>query len=367
MLVYGLTFDHTTNYGSCFQAFALQRAIEKITVRGEKCSYFLIPIKTFKDYPINRIKNLLISPFMSLHRLQFIPFENKYMNFASCSSLRELPSLNAQADAFVCGSDVIWNPDYNSGLGAFFLDFATKYKFSYAASFGKTEISKNDLDFTREKLASFDAVSVREKTSLEIVCKCTEKPIEMVSDPVLLLETKDWDEITAPCPVSVSKRYIFVYSTHLNKTFKSFIVALRKQTGLEVILSTCGPKQALKQGMLSVQSPQEWLSLLKHAEFIVTNSFHATVFSVMFHKKFYTVVAGDKAKGINMRMNDFLNTVGLGVRIYSSVPEVIDTSEIDFTHTDSVIVRMRSESLVYLQQNLEEAYRRKMQQIKKRT
>lgn len=357
MLVYGLTFDHTTNYGSCFQAFALQRAIEKITVRREKCSYFLIPIKTFKDYPINRIKNLLISPFMSLHRSQFIPFENKYMNFVSCSSLSELPSLNAQADVFVCGSDVIWNPDFNSGLGAFFLDFATKYKFSYAASFGKAEISKNDLAFTREKLASFDAVSVREKTSLEIACKCIEKPVEVVSDPVLLLETKDWDEITAPCPVS--KRYIFVYSTHLNKTFKNFIVALKRQTGLEVILSTCGPKQALKQGMLSVQSPQEWLTLLKHAECIVTNSFHATVFSVMFHKKFYTVVAGDKAKGINMRMNDFLNTVGLGGRMYSSVPDKIDFSEINYRNVDEKLASMRELSLTFIRKNIEQAYKRK--------
>ena len=186
--VFGLTFDHTTNYGSCFQAYALQRAIEKISIGGDICSYFLIPIKIFKDYPINSfIKKILIAPWLSYHRSKFIPFEKKYMKYAQCLSMTDLPTLNEQADAFVCGSDVIWNPDFNLQLGAYFLDFARKYKFSYAASFGKAELSKEELAFTKENLASFDAISVREKTSLMIAKKCTNKDIQVVADPVLLL------------------------------------------------------------------------------------------------------------------------------------------------------------------------------------
>lgn len=124
--VFGLTFDHTTNYGSCFQAYALQQAIEKISICGEDCSYSLIPIKTFKDYPVHSsIKRVLIAPLLSYHRSRFIPFEKKYVKYVHCSKMTDLPALNEQADAFVCGSDVIWSPDFNSGLGAFFLDFAT--------------------------------------------------------------------------------------------------------------------------------------------------------------------------------------------------------------------------------------------------
>lgn len=356
--VLGLTFDHTTNYGSCFQSYALQQAIEKIRIGGENCSYSLIPIKTFKDYPIHSyIKKVLIAPWLSYHRSRFIPFEEKYMKYVSCSRMADLPLLNEQADAFVCGSDVIWNPDFNMKLGAFFLDFAKKYKFSYAASFGKAELNKEELAFTKRNLASFDAISVREKTSLEIAQKCTNKNVKVVADPVMLLTPEEWCEVMEPLPAK--KGFIFVYTTHLNETFKCFIKKLESQTGLQVVLATCGPKQALKQGMLSVQTPGEWLALLKNAEYVVTNSFHATVFSVIFHRKFFTVVAGDKTKGINMRMNDFLNTIGLGNRIFSSVPDVIDNSEIDYRIVDECIALLRKQSLAFLQQNLENAYKRK--------
>lgn len=356
--VFGITFDHTTNYGSCLQAYALQTAIEKNSINGENFSYFLIPIKTFKDYPKGSfLKGLLVSPWLSYHRSRFIPFEKKYMKYVSCSTMADLPMLNEQADAFVCGSDVIWNPDFNFRLGAFFLDFATKYKFSYAASFGKAELNQEELVFTRAKIASFDAVSVREKTSLVIAQKCTDKTIQVVADPVLLLTADEWSYVMKPLPAN--KKYIFVYTTHLNKTFKSFIEKLKKQTGLRVVLSTWGPKQAFKQRMLSVQSPGQWLALLKHAEYVVTNSFHATVFSAMFHKKFYTVVSGEKTKGINMRMNDFLNTIGLDNRIFSSVPAVLDISKINYTTADERIALLRKQSLSFLQENLENAYKRK--------
>lgn len=356
--VYGITFDHTTNYGSCLQAYALQKAIERISINGDSCSYSLIPIKTFKDYPHKSVlKSLLVKPWLSYHRTKFTSFEKKFMKYVSCSTMADLPLLNEQSDAFVCGSDVIWNPDFNMRLGAFFLDFVSKYKFSYAASFGKAELNQEELAFTREKIASFDSVSVREKTSLAIAQKCSDKIIRIVADPVLLLNADEWGYVMEPLPTN--NKFIFVYTTHLNKTFKSFITKLKKQTGLQVVLSTCGPKQALKQRMLSVQSPGQWLALLKQAEYVVTNSFHATVFSSMFHKKFYTVVSGDKTKGINMRMNDFLNTIGLDNRIYSSVPAVLDISEINYTMADERIALLRKQSFAYLQENLENAYKRK--------
>lgn len=376
-IIYGLTFDHTTNYGSCFQAYALQQAIEKIAVDGEKCSYFLIPLKTIHrktsidisvDNFIKHIKGNFRNFLSQLQRHKFVPFEKQYMKYANCYSMKDLPLLNEKADAFVCGSDVIWNPNFNNNNGVFFLDFARKYKFSYAASFGKTEVSKEYMIFAGEKLASFDSISVREKSSLNIIEKSTDKTVEIVSDPVLLLDTEEWKGIMDVLPKY--NKYIFVYTTHLNDTFKAFLQVLEKLTGLQVITSawsmsikasawSMSIKEILKQRSISGQTPQEWLSLLYHAEYVVTNSFHASVFSVLFHKKFFTVVAGDKAQGINARMNDFLQTVGLEDRIYSSVPETIDMSEIDFTYTDAVIARMRSESLAYLQRNIEDAYRRK--------
>ena len=358
--VCGVTFDHTTNYGSCFQAYALQTAIEKIRVQGEGCSYQLVPMHKLKDYPKgDLLRSLLVKPFLMLHRTQFVPFEKRYMKFAPVSTLKELPFLNEETDVFVCGSDVIWNPDFNSGVDAYYLDFARKYKFSYAASFGKAEIPEETFGKIGEMLRSFDAISVRETTGREIAARCVDKPIRVVADPVLLLDRDEWDRLLPP--LSGEDRYIFVYVTHLNDTITRFIDELKKVTGLKVVQAINGPKQGLRQGVLQVQKPEEWFRLLKGASFVITNSFHATVFSVLYHKRFFTVVRGNKSASINVRMNDFLNVVGLEDRMFSTVPERFDLGEINFQHADAVIGKMRQESIAFLQENLEAAYTRKQQ------
>lgn len=92
----------------------------------------------------------------------------------------------------------------------------------------------------------------------------------------------------------------------------------------------------------------------------MTNSFNATAFSRMFHKKFFTVVNGPKDGGINIRMYDFLKSMGLEDRLYNAVPDVIGTSDIDFTYADTEFVRQREFSLKYLRDNLEAAYQEKL-------
>lgn len=364
MIVYGITFDHTTNYGSCFQAYALQTVIEKISVGGtdwENCSYQLIPIKTLEKFPVgNKLKNVLVKPALKFHRLRFEKFENKYMKFADVDCLGQLGNLNQKGDAFVCGSDVIWNPDFNYGLGAFYLDFAEKYKFSYAASFGKAEIKASDLCKIQNYLKSFDAISVREKTGADIINCCTGINAKVVADPILLLDREVWSQVASAHRIHDQKPYIFVYTTHLNDTIKSFVSRLKKQTGLNVIRAAYGPKQAIKQGILQVQTPERWLQLLRDAEYVVTNSYHATVFSVLFHKKFFTVVQGGKGTGINIRMRDFLKEAVLEGRIYSTVPDHIETEDIDYRETDKRIDFLRKESIAFLRENLEEAYRQKI-------
>lgn len=357
MRVFGITYDHTVNYGSCFQAYALQHTIEKLRVGNTTCSYQLIPIKTFVDWKEKKTwKNLIVSPLMKLNRKQFAPFEKRYMHFAPVSSTAELPGLNKEADAFVCGSDVIWNPDFNFGETAFYLDFAEKYKFSYAASFGRAEINEKVLRTVSPLLNRFDCISVRDKTSESIARQCTGKPIRIVGDPVLLLDRKEWDEIAGTA--HSKEKNIFVYATHLNDNVKAFLQMLQKDTGLKIVCSAAGPKQALKLKMLRVQKPEDWLRLLRDAEYVVTNSFHATVFSILFQKKFFTVVHGDKAKGINVRMNDFLHYVGLEDRIFSTVPTKLDLNEISYASVNEKVCALREESLAFLQDNLDAAYRR---------
>ncbi len=366
--VYGVTYDHTNNYGTCFQAYALQTAIEKCKLgeSGEECVYHLIPVKLLKEYPKvsgHSIKILAAGLLRKLHRRQFNPFERKHMKFVPITSFSQLDSLNDEADAFVCGSDVIWSPDFSKNLGVYYLDFAHKYKFSYAASFGNAEIDKGLYEEIGRRLSSFDAISVREPSGAEIVRQCQDKPVRVVADPVLLLGRSEWEPIAVR--QEKSSPYIFVYMTHTNAEIESFIDRLRQETGLRVVRVVWENAKALGwQGIQQVQSPELWLAQLRDAEYIVTNSFHATVFCTIFHKKFFTVVHGEKDGGVNIRMYDYLNKLCLQDRMFSSVPEVFDLSEIDFSGSDEIIAEMREEGMHYLQENLEAAYAQKQQEGK---
>jgi len=354
--VCGITYDHTINYGSSLQAYALLRTVESMRLAdGTDCSYQIIPIRTFPEWNANpSFTTLLLTPLLNLYRAQFQKFDDQYLRFAPLASLKELPSLNRTVDAFMCGSDVVWNPDLNKQFNAFYLDFATNYKFSYAASFGKTEIDQGILDKIKKPIAELNAISVRENAALSIVKQCTDKPAQVVVDPVLLLSEKEWMDVLST--EQRKDKYIFVYITHLSDPIKRFLKTLKEKTGLQIVYSAYGPKQAINLGVLQVQTPQKWLRLLHDAEYVVTNSFHATAFSVLFHRKFFTVVNGDPAKGINVRMNDFLNTIGLHDRMISGMPEKMDLSEIEFTDVDSKIRSMRAESLEFLRKNLEAAH-----------
>ena len=166
--VCGATYTFSTNYGTCLQAYALQTVVEHVNIGGENCSYQLIPLGKCPGYPRVKPKSLKskIKRMVVKHtRKPFIPFENKYMKYTSVYPIENLKELNGEKDAFVCGSDIVWNPEYNHGLSAFYLDFAQKYKFSYAASFGKSNFSEKDFLEIGKKLASNNAISVREKKS----------------------------------------------------------------------------------------------------------------------------------------------------------------------------------------------------------
>lgn len=358
--VCGITFSHSPNYGSCLQTYALQRAVESQTICGEECMYRVIPVQMFKDYPGIGITSTIIKPFMAWNRLSYRSFYKKYMHYVKCNRFSELPELNQRFDAFVCGSDVIWNDSINHHVSAYFLDFAEKYRFSYAASFGKAEISDEFVRFVGDKIDRLNAVSVREPSAVQIAERFTQKPVAVVSDPVLLVDRTEWNRIAGE---RIEKKpYIFVYATHLNENLERYIAKLKEITQLPVVWSVSGPKQAIRKRVFKMQKPEEWVRLLRDAEYVVTNSFHASVFSVLFHKRFFTVVHGEKNKGINVRMNDFLNALGLEDRIFSSVPDELDLSEIDYSEVDQKIEAMREEALAFLRQNLEAAYRQKTEE-----
>ena len=349
----GITYVNTTNYGTCFQAYALQNAINKIIIATNvSCDQQFVALWHCNDHFSSKQNSIFYNSFLR----QFKNFQENNISYIECPSVKDLPLLNNQFDAFICGSDVIWHPGFNHKLGLYYLDFAKKYKFSYAASFGKTDIQDNFLETAGNWISQLSEVSVREKSSVEIVKKYSGREARVIADPVILLKRQDWGIVADK--TKMKKHYIFAYTTHPTAEYQDFLLKLSETTNLKVIKSAwiTSMKSALKQGMISIQSPEKWLQQLRDADFVVTNSFHATVLSTLFHKKFFTIVHGEKNEGSNFRMFDYLSTIGLQDRMFSCVPEDIDLSEIDYTESDRIIKNMRDEAIEYLKNNLEAAY-----------
>lgn len=366
LYVYGVTFDHTTNYGSCLQAYALQHAIEAMEIDGQKCSYQLIPYSAFpresvhQGSIITKGKRFLKGSITKYRRSRFIGFENKYMHYADCYSEDELKELNREADAFVCGSDVIWNLNFTQGKDYYFLGFADRYKFSYAASFGVTDIhhdyDKIDFDpaeMFRKSLPALNRIGVREKKGVEIVRSIIGRDAEQVCDPVILLTREQWDGVAAK--KKKRKPYIFAYSTYTSPNYMTFLNKLRKQTGLPVIHVTWDIKSSITKGAAAFPTPEEWICLLRDAEYVVTNSFHGSAFCALYHKTFYCAMRDGQVLGTRIRLYDFLDDMGLRSRIFGNTPEIIDTTVPDFTETDKAIAAIREKSTVFLRENLEAA------------
>ena len=355
MKIYGVTYDHTINYGSCLQAYALQEAVRRLRAGGEACDYKLITLTyIYKKPKLNRSLGWYVMS-KYVHARRFAEFERRHMKYAVVRKWEDLPGLNDQADAFMCGSDVIWGARFNKGGGAFYLDFAEKYKFSYAPSFGEP-MSEKIGEREAAWIARLDDVSCREEYTCELIEAVTGKHPAVVADPVLLLDREDWEKVAAEDKKKLPEHYIMVYKTYSLKNMDAFVEKLQKETGLPVIQAAWGAFNIRKLGVLfGGPTPQRWVNLFANADYVVTNSFHGTAFSVLFHKRFFTFMAAPYQEVPGTRLDSFLTRMGLMHRCLNYLPDTIDLGPVDFTEADAALEKTKKESYDYLRRNLEAA------------
>ena len=196
-------------------------------------------------------------------------------------------------------------------------------------------------------------MSVREQYAKELVRRFTDKDVDVVCDPTLLMTREQWLKL-ADSP-GQRRKYIFAYSTSTRPNFMCFLKQLQRETRLPVVQITWQVKDAFKQRSLTFPTAQQWLSLISGAEYVVTNSFHGTAFSVIFRRKFFTAIQGEWNVRSNVRLYDFLNELGLEDRLYAQTPEIIPKEMPDFSLADERLSQMREHSMKYIRENLEEA------------
>jgi len=359
-----ITFHNSSNYGAVLQTYALQQV-----VRSMGHNYTILDYsnseKLKHDSLIGRNKELstfhymykLVSiPFNYIKKAKFIAFSDNYLCLSAKKYLThaDLQADGDKYDRYICGSDQVWNGEMVRYDSAYYLSFVKERnkKLSYAASFGRVELTTKDYTFYREQLKNIDKISVREKSGQDIVKECIGRIPELVLDPTLLLTPDEWSKLIPS--KQDSKKYILTYCLSNNREMQNFITRLSRQTGLKVIGIARGIIPMLKENAYTIASPQEFVSLFANASYVVTDSFHGTAFSTNFNKSFFSFVKGDKYSATNSRITDFLTATNLVERIYTDAPQgKINTMPVDFSNANNYLKKRRQQSLKYLKDSIE--------------
>lgn len=355
-----ITFHNSYNYGSVLQAFALQTFLKKEGYQSEIIDFEFG--KDYRQYKLFRTYLYLHQPksfFADLYRLRknikrkksFQDFQNKYLNLTSCHYKNgdDMSDLNKEFDAFICGSDQIWNLECTRELvPAYFLDFASqdKLKIAYAPSIASASFD-GDKERLKELIGRLDYVSVREASTIKNVKEYTSKNVENVVDPTLLLEFSDYKQIEAESE-NLPEKYIFFYQLE-DDEFKmaKWCKALAEKYNLPIIYIYKDRINVLKKDIYCFGvTPSKFLTLIDNATYVVTNSFHATVFSIIFEKKFCTF----PTRNSSSRMRDLLTNIGLENRIWSNLFQINDT--IDYEDVKRNLNNFSEYSKKYLKEAL---------------
>lgn len=329
-----LTIHNSPNYGACLQAYALYTYLSQQTDvfceiidlhRPHEKGY--IASKRFKPYRCvqqnkwKRIKAALRNVIFKNRKTDLYSVEAK-SKFDAFNvgiklsrpywSIDELYACPPDYDIYVTGSDQVWNPTQPYCLEPYFLTFAPegKKKISYASSIAVTELEVNEKKDFQHWLADYDIISVRERNARQLLESFISKPVTLVADPTFLLDAEIWKAL-AVNPQNQSP-YILLFTLDFNLDLLRFALRVNKDAGLCLIyLNQLAPNlNGEKCVAIRDAGPKEFLGYIACADMVITDSYHATVFSVILEaKNFSTYIAEYNQRG--SRITDLLDTFGL--------------------------------------------------------
>lgn len=356
-----LTFHNAKNYGATLQAYALRKILE---TNLKEDAYIIdyepeVIEKTFHIFQHQNwktlLKSILLAPMTIKKYNRFKTFSRQYHHLSQKQYHQEveLGELPKEYQAFITGSDQVWNTRVTEGLlDSYTLNFVTEpniKKISYAASIGNSTIEEEYRQCYQEKLDKLDYISVREETAKMVLEKILQKPIEVVLDPTLLLQQKEWNEIAID--PKKNNKYILVYCLEENKELNAMVSYMAHKLKLDIVTLAIKNKYGSNTSCAYTSGPREFIGLFKNAEYVVTNSFHGTTFSIIYHKKFYTVPHSNRGS----RMIDLLNKLELNHRIVHTASELQKKEleeEIDYSKVDEIVENKRKGSIDFLKNAL---------------
>lgn len=255
------------------------------------------------------------------------------------------------ADIYMTGSDQVWGPvengSYDSSYCLSFTDDSDK-RIAYAASFGRTEMTDEIENFFKKWLTRYRYIGVREDSAVSLLKKMGIDSVQVL-DPTLLLDSNFWTKITTPIK---EKKYVLVYQLHNDKRVGAYAAQVAKSLGLPLIRVSTSVHQVSREGKL-IWCPEigKFLSYIKNAECMVTDSFHGTAFAINFNTTFVEVLPNNKTGTRNMSI---LKLTGLSDRILSNDKDIVLAKKrIDYSGVNQIIEEKRKASLSVLKNMIE--------------
>lgn len=367
-----ITLYRGYNYGTSLQAYALKKVI------GELGYYATIlwtdeNAHSGRDIRINKVLRMgfrmLIHPDLFKHTIEaynrslrqplddaikskFIEFEKKHLQVKGLP-FQKLKNFAYAADtqALVCGSDQIWSAAGANIEPLYYLQFAPQNKrVAYAPSFGASEIPAYNKALIKRYLQGFHRISVREKRGAEIVKELLGIDVPVLIDPTLLLDWNEWKD------GANNKDYILLYFLdEPSDDTIDYIQWLADNIAAEVYALPYRFKKYEKLPFLQyiTAGPEEFVSLVSNAKFVLTDSFHGTAFSINFNVPFYTFARNYGSVRQTSRITSLLQTFGLEKQYIECVQQVIKSvPSLDFTRSNEILTEQRKKAEKYLKETL---------------
>ena len=375
-------FKH--NYGSVLQAYATQKVLDNMHVLNEtinvdenidfkngKKKYYISQITNFEfikskfgmiKLKIDKKINKDLGKNIAIRDNKYKEFTKNFRLTKPFKTYNELSEQCKNYSSVIVGSDQLWLP-VNVVADYYTLNWVPDNvnKISYATSFGVSEVSGKYKNDYRKFLDRIDNLSVREETGVKLVEKLSDNKATLVCDPTMLLTKEEWMDVQKEEPI-IEGKYILCYFLGKNIEHRKFAERLKEKTGYKIVSLNHADEYVKYSDVFADETPYdigpaEWINLIRNAEFVCTDSFHGTVFSLINNRKFFTFERYSSKDGkvsTNSRIYSLLGLMGLKDRVLSGKEDVMDVLnlKIDFEDIDERLKKIRLQSKEFLEKSL---------------
>ena len=367
-----ITFHNSYNCGSMLESYAMQTVLKKMGMETEIINFSNEGQKEIYNYKFknnsikNIIKNILIFPAIKkikLNNYKYEEFKNKNFILSENEYSKQEELTDYEYSTVVAGSDQIWNITIEDGDDAYFLPWVKKARrVAYAPSFGSKKIAEHTDNINKyiDYLNKFDAISIREQNGNKWIKEMIGQDVPVLLDPTMLLNKEDYDKIKDNN--NVKDKYIFFYAPSFDTEICRFVKKVADKYNLKVITWSTKSyfvKLIRRFGfeLPDYEDPSVYLNLISNAELVFTTSYHGTIFSTIYKKKFFTIKNGGMY-GNDDRVLTLLNQLNMLERL---TPFEFDDNkdyleEVNYEKYDSSVDELKNKAFDYINKNIKEFY-----------